>query len=481
MRRSLMIMVVAAAAGVACGTSAANAATTGAAHSGPALAVSGTWGSTEVVPGTAVLNTQGDAAVASVSCPSTGNCAVGGFYETLINGHNHTRPFVDSQTNGRWHIARQVPGITALSGVGNYAAVTSLSCASAGNCVAGGGYSVGLHGETGQAWLASETDGTWSAAQEVTGFADSSILSVSCGAPGDCTAGGDYAASNPGPMEAFVISETDGTWGTPEEVPGTATLNTGGAAEIFSVSCPSAGTCGADGYYTGSGTVDHQAFVVNETGGTWGTAQQVPGLATLNAGGNARLESMSCSSAGNCSAGGEYSPGSGLDAFVVSETDGTWGTAQQVTGLTTGASTEISAVSCATAGNCSAGGQYILDGLDQPFVVNQKHGTWGKAQEVPGLGTLDAGGFAGVTAVSCGAAGDCSATGAYNVDGTSAEQAFVVSEAGGTWGTAQNAPGTSDDSSSLGSVSCASATHCVAGGNSADSSGNQQAIVASRT
>src|ERR1700722_15808249 len=152
MRRSLMIMVVAAAGG-ACGAPAANAATTGTAHSGPAPAVSGTWGNAEVVPGTAALNTQGNAAGTSVSCPSAGNWAGGGSYVPLINGHSRTRPFVDTQTNGKWHTAKQVPGISALSGIGAYAAVTSLLCASAGNCVAGGGYNVGHNGETGEAWL----------------------------------------------------------------------------------------------------------------------------------------------------------------------------------------------------------------------------------------------------------------------------------------------------------------------------------------
>jgi hypothetical protein len=478
-----MIMVVAAVAvAAACGAPAANAATTGAAHSMAAPTTGATWGDAEVVPGTAALNTQGNAAVTSVSCPSTGNCAVGGSYTTLINGHSRTRPFVDSQTNGKWHTAKQVPGISALSGLGAYAAVTSLSCASAGNCVAAGTYTVGHNGLDSEAWLASETDGTWGAAQGVSGFTIVAIVSVSCGAPGDCTAGGDYSYADPGPGEAFVISETDGTWGTPEEVPGTATLNTGGDARVASVSCTAAGTCGAVGYYTGSGVVDHQAFVVSETDGTWGTAQQVPGLATLNAGDDAGLVSVSCSSAGNCSAGGEYSPGSGLEAFVVSETDGTWGDAKEVAGLAAGSSAEITTLSCASAGNCSAAGDYNTTSPGyEPFVVNQKHGTWGKAQAVPGLGTLDADGFAGVSAVSCPTAGNCSAVGAYNVDGTSATQAYVVSETGGTWGTAQNAPGTSDDSSSLGSLSCASATHCVAGGNSADSSGDQQAVLDSRT
>jgi hypothetical protein len=40
--------------------------------------------------------------------------------------------------------------------------------------------------------------------------------------------------------------------------------------------------------------------------GSWGTAKQVPGTATLNAGGHARVNSLSCAAANRCSAGGWY-------------------------------------------------------------------------------------------------------------------------------------------------------------------------------
>src|ERR1700722_7951421 len=250
MRRSLMIMVAAAAA-VACRTPAAYA-STGAAHSAPAPAVSGTRGTAAVVPGTAALNTQGQAATTAVSCPSTGNCAVAGTYATLIKGHDHTRPFVDTQTNGTWHTAKQIPGITALGRVGSAADVQSLSCASPGNCAVTGYYYVGPFDNSTESYVASETDGTWGAAQEISGFpgnSDAQVQSVSCGAPGDCSAGGTYSPGGcgGGPVQAFVVSETGGTWGAAEEVPGTAALNTGGNAQVNSVSCSSAGNCSAGG------------------------------------------------------------------------------------------------------------------------------------------------------------------------------------------------------------------------------------------
>ena len=164
----------------------------------------------------------------------------------------------------------------------------------------------------------------WHAAIEVPGTATlnqgggAEITSVSCASPGNCSAGGDYLDSSDH-RQVFVASQVNGTWHAAIEVPGTAALNQGGNAGIGSVSCATAGNCGAGGGYTDS-SGHGQAFVVSQVGGTWGTAQEVPGTATLNTGGNAAINSLSCASAGNCSAGGSYTDSSGhAQAFVVSE------------------------------------------------------------------------------------------------------------------------------------------------------------------
>src|SRR5215472_14598268 len=92
-----------------------------------------------------------------------------------------------------------------------------------------------------------------------------------------------------------------GTWGTAIEVPGLGSLNQGGQAQLNSVSCGAARNCAAGGSYT-DGSGRRQAFAVNERQGTWRTAIRVPGLGILNAGGFAAVESVSCPSAGNCAA-----------------------------------------------------------------------------------------------------------------------------------------------------------------------------------
>ena len=125
---------------------------------------------------------------------------------------------------------------------------------------------------------------------------------------------------------------------------------------VTSVSCASSGNCSAGGYY---GTGSTQAFIVNETHGTWGKAEAVPGLAALNRG-NAEVSSVSCTAVGDCTAGGEYDSSNGFQAFVVDEKDGTWGAAHpvpHVAGLaSTGYGAEVSRCPAPLLGNCTAGG-----------------------------------------------------------------------------------------------------------------------------
>ena len=142
---------------------------------------------------------------------------------------------------------------------------------------------------------------------------------MSCPSAGNCAAGGFYSDGS-GHNQAFVVSERNGRWGKAIQVPGSGGLNVGGDAESLSVSCASAGSCAAGGFYT-DGSPASQAFVASERNGRWGGAIEVPGSGALNAGGDAGINSVSCPSAGNCAAGGLYADGSGhVQGFVVSQT-----------------------------------------------------------------------------------------------------------------------------------------------------------------
>jgi hypothetical protein len=196
------------------------------------------------------------------------------------------------------------------------------------------------------------------------------------------------------------------------------------------VSCASAGNCSAGGTYTGGLKREH-AFIVNEVNGTWHKAIKVPGTTALEQGGIAGLKSVSCASVGNCSAGGYYNSG----AFVVNEVNGTWHHAIKVPGTVAVNQISVEGVavmSCAAPGNCSAGGTFRAprDPLGQvdAFVVNEVNGTWRTAIAVPGLARLSQSGTAHIFALSCGAVANCSAGGFYNFANTGDERAFLVSE-----------------------------------------------------
>ncbi len=394
-----------------------------------AAALGGTWHAAQKVPGTATLNKGGTAQVQSVSCASAGNCSAGGYY---TGGSGHHQVFVVSEVNGTWHTAIEIPGTAALNRGGN-AQVYSVSCASAGNCSAGGYYTTDSYGHT-QAFVVSDVNGTWRTAIKVPGTANLNqhgnpeVNSVSCASAGNCSAGGYYKDGS-WHTQAFVVSQVNGTWHTAREVPGTAALNQGGGAGVNSVSCGSAGNCTAGGWYADD-SGHQQVFVVSQVNGTWHTAREVPGTTSLNQGGSAWIYSVSCASAGNCSAGGSYFAGY-WHAFVASEVNGTWHTAREVPGtaaLNTGKIAYLTSVSCASAGNCSAGGTYTDSSKRmRAFVVSEVNGTWHTAREVPGTATLNQGGNAAVQSVSCASAGNCSAGGGYT-DSSGHRQAFVVRE-----------------------------------------------------
>ena len=439
-----------------------------------AAALAGTvaWGSAIEVPGTAALNDQGYARVDSVSCASTGNCAAGGLYTDGSGFHGS----VVSEQGGVWGTAIEVPGLSAGVSV-----VWSVSCAGAGDCAAGGWTAVDGSAE---AFVADDANGVWGAATKVPGlaeldveFGDTGVTSVSCGSPGNCAAVGFYAAHTDkygGPIDdgAFVVSEKNGQWGMAHPVPGVA-----------SVSCVGVGDCVA-----GGGAPNGQAFVVSARNGSWGESTKVPGLGALDAGGGSHVTSVSCASPGSCVAGGayRYTPlGRRAHSFVVAETNGKWGDAIEVLGgpRPRRGSSWLASVSCASVGDCAAGGWYYVGTgraqRTQAYVAAERNGTW-RATTVPGIVALNVGGYAQVASVSCASAGNCAATG-YYTDRYHKRQAFVVAERGGVWGSAIEVPGTAalnaGGNALPSSVSCSRTGKCAVGGDYLDGSGHFQAFV----
>ncbi len=388
-----------------------------------------------------------------------------------------------------WGKVELVPGLAALNKGdwnSNYnppsASVNSISCWGSGGCVVGGFYTD--QNEHLQAFVAMERKGRWGKAVEVPGTAalnqggNAEVGQVSCAPTSVCVAVGTYTSKAGG--QWFTVTERDGAWGKAAEVPYPALSK----ASIGTVWCAPGGLCAAGGTFTDSaGTTN--AWVRTEVQGRWQPALEVPGLAALNTDGNgspvsSSVDSVSCASAGNCAAGGQYVTNPPYNpppsqAFVVTQTNGTWSKAEEVPGLDSlngGQQAETTFMACPSAGNCTAAGSYAPNNLNTcfpdstcytVFVVNEKHGSWAQA-----TGPNE---FGSVSGLTCPATGDCVAAGAQ-VDGQGNPAGEVLSETNDHWTT----PLILASTQNVDSVSCSSPGYCAAGGNG-DHSGIETAFV----
>ena len=291
--------------------------------------------------------------------------------------------------------------------------------------------------------------------------------------------------------EYFTVTERNGRWGTAVQVPVPPLSGVG----INAAWCAPGGLCAAGGGFTdASGAI--QVWVETETHGRWHPALEVPGIAALNVGGYATIDAVTCKSAGNCAAGGQYATGAGpfppLEPFVVTQANGIWGTAQEVPGIGPINSPampngDTTAIACPSAGNCTAAGYYEAvaapeyrahspagppQGCAGVFVVNERHGTWGHVTA--------AAAFSCVFSLTCPATGDCIAAGAQ-ANGDDDWTGALISETNDHWAAPLLFANTTNN---ISSVSCASAGYCAAGGvtgqNSNQSEANNPFLISER-
>lgn len=275
------------------------------------------------------------------------------------------------------------------------------------------------------------------------------LAAISCTSAGNCSGAGFMSSPStarpPGQNLAFVVRERNGVWGQALRIPGLAALQGGSTgARVSVMSCSSAGNCSAGGRYT-----DHagkgQAFVVSEKNGVWGDAEEVQGLAALNVGGDAAIGQMSCTLAGGCLVAGTYDGGSpaGRQAFVVQEISGVWGIAEDIPGLdalNTGGVAQVRALYCVHTGNCTVGGDYRDSAGAQPFVAYQNYGEWYSAQTFPDVAAANTGLSASIDSLSCQRRGICTGVGTFRTsDGD--VHAFSASEESYVWSAYQPVPG----------------------------------------
>src|ERR1035438_9052983 len=333
------------------------------------------WRAAEQVKGPAGFNNVGDeVAVNSVSCASLRSCSAVGF----ISNSHVTQPFVANERNGVWSRATIPPGLTTLNQE-NGGQLDAVACTAGQHCTAIGSYTT--TSQQTKVFIVRQSNGTWSPAITIRGLAiprGNAILSdvIACASAIDCVASGNYSgnvtAQAANPPRPFIIDQVNGHWQRAVAMP--MPPSTKPFVNVTSVACQSVGNCTIGCAFEGTQT----ALIDSETNGVWGQAIPVPGITAFGRF-SSSVASISCGSANSCSAGGTYANRSGdRIGFVTDEVDGTWRKMETITGATDlhlDSNSGITSLSCRASGDCTALGSSIYRGNGgKVFVVRETKG-----------------------------------------------------------------------------------------------------------
>ena len=352
----------------------------------------------------------------------------------------------------------------------NNESANSISCASAGNCVAVGSYDT----NTGNvALLETETNGTWASVTPPmptnadTTTPDSYLNQVSCSSPGNCAAVGYYKLAPSGDYSQLILVEKNGAWSAVETTLPSDTV-AGTQNELYSVNCPSDNNCTATGYYQIAAGA--QALIVNEVNGVWTAVDPTPLPSGAGPQGSHRdvLQSVTCTSPGNCTAVGWYYNAGITDYGFLIDTsvNGVW--SNQSVALpadaVAGPDLWLYGVSCPSNDSCVAAGSYDTVNGQTAVVLTQNGGTWtASAVALPSDAVPDSPGSV-LNAVHCASVGNCTAVGSY-ASGPSETTPLLAVQTNGVWSNVV-APTPSDMISNVDNqyydISCSTANNCLA-------------------
>jgi hypothetical protein len=393
-----------------------------------------------------------------VSCQSATACTAVGKYDTgsavltVVEGWNGTEWQIQWSPN---------PGGSSED------ALAGVSCTTSSFCMATGSTAKStlttnlaevISGPYSEKWFTQPTPNP-------SGAKSSYTDRVSCTSPSACTAVGWYQ-SNSGAYFALAERWNGTEWAIQETPEPKGTLN----GLLDGVSCTSATSCTAVGYYeASSGTTVTLAESWN--GSAW-SVQTTPNPTGVT---ESLLEDISCSSSTACTAVGWSTTSEGDYLNLAERWNGTEWTLQTVPAPAGALDSLLARVSCPSATACTVVGEYVNSEGDYLNLAEQWNGTEWKVQTVPNPVGVKEGKpykFATLTGVSCTSSTACTAVGVYvNTAGT--ELPLAERWNGTEWLVQSISSPVEATRTDPATVSCASATACTTVGAYETSAGGE--------
>jgi hypothetical protein len=398
----------------------------------------------------------------SITCSSAIDCVA-------VGSDGNSQPLALAGDPSSWGAA-QAEEITLSSSFGRYdngGNLDSIACTSADYCVAVG------YDSYGRPLALAGDPSSWGAAQAEEITLGSSVgpggnlNSITCSSASYCVAVGSDNNSQP-----LVLAGDPSSWGVPQAEEVTLGSSFGSGGYLDSITCSSAGYCvavGSDGnYYAGN----NQPLVLAGDPSSWSGANAKQITLGKAFGSSGSLDSITCTSASYCVAVGSDGNGSdgNVQPIVLAGDPSSWSLAQAreigLKGSKFGAAVDVQSLACASASACFA---VWSNGL-----LAGDPSSWGAAQlEQITLGSSFGSNGGGLNSITCTSASYCVAVGS---DGHN--QPLVLAGDPSSWSGAKAKQVTlgkafGSDGNDLNSITCTSASYCVAVG----SDGNNQPLV----
>jgi hypothetical protein len=385
-----------------------------------------------------VVSTGANNLLYGVTCVTATDCWAVGIYTGGSNGHDT----LAEQWNGAtWSVVSTPNASTTLSNL-----LLSVTCTSASECWAVGWYNT----NTGSSTLVEEwTGGAWAIVSAPDPADSNDLYSVACWSSTGCWGVGQ--SSSDGTLATQTLIETWGgsVWATASSPNSTGAIV---ASDVLSgIACASATQCWAVGGSDITGGVGG-SIIDGWNGNTW-----QPAPAPANPGGE--FSGVACASSTECWAvGSAPAGGTGATQTLIEEWEaGTWSIVTSPNASPSQANF-LDGVTCVSATQCWAVGNFSTGGVSQTLIEELVSGTW----TIVASPDTDPSQNNNLTSVACSAAGECWAVGSTNT-GFVGYQTLVEEWTGSSWSIVSS-PNNGTQDNVLNSVACASSTNCWAVG-----------------
>jgi hypothetical protein len=363
-----------------------------------------------------------------ISCTVATFCMAVGAESSGAN----TQPIAELWDGSTWAIK------TTPSPSGTFNPLNDVSCITSSACMAvGDGFAEHWNGS---AWSVSTIAGSG-------GNTPADLTGVSCSGATTCSAVGSYFDS--GAVQQGIVEIWSGNTWKVQNPPISSSFDSSGLSDL---KCRTSSQCTAVGFYHDP-TTGNRALV--EVYAPRWQAEQVFSPTGAIA---ASLDQTSCPTFTFCEAvGGAEDSGSVFPAFAEQWNGGSW----VIQSTPNANNTVLSGVSCTSTTNCVAVGDQVGPSSTLITLVESFDGTsWNTVSSPNPSGAI----HSYLTSVSCTSSSACMATGFWT-DGSGAEHTLAEQYNGSSWSVLTSPDPGSGTDPQLSSVSCASATSCIAAGN----------------